>query len=241
MPAKQNKAGTWNVVKKDGTLGKRNFSTKSNALAAQRGPKKAGKAKPKGKRKGGSKAATTSNPNKAPGTGKLYQGARLTALVVAPVTDRVIVVAQGRRTIGQGITDLKGKARHGSHVRHQLVNVADLTIDRNKHVQQAASLSRMSVTAWLPEALVAARTAEDFFVEGINDPSVLHRRYVERVNGYDPGLDKFTASKAREYRVAKHLGQAIRVLGSGERKVPIVSRVANVLRTEILNPLGATL
>ena len=59
-----------------------------------------------------------------------------------------------------------------------------------------------------------------------------------RVTGYDPGTGDYQASRAREYRLAKHIGQAIRV---GAPRVPILRTAARVLKEEILNPLGATL
>ena len=239
MPAKQQKSGKWKIVKKDGSLGKRGFSSKKNALAAQRGAPKGGK-KPAKKGGGGGKKAASNpgNPNKAPGTGKAYQGIRLTGLALAAPTEAGILVVQGRRSIGEGITRLRDRAFKQPHIKHQVINVADLTIDRNKHVQQAASLTRMSVTAWLPEALVAARSAEDWFSAGVNDPWELHRRYVMRVTGYDPGAGDYDFKRAREYRLAKHVGQAVRIAA---RKLPIAKRVGDVLKHEILNPLGMTL
>ena len=239
MPAKQQKNGKWKIVKKDGSLGKRGFSSKKNALAAQRGAPKGGK-KPAKKGGGGGKKAVANpgNNNKAPGTGKAYQGIRLTGLALAVPTEAGILVAQGRRSLTDGIQRMRVRAVRQPHIKHQVVNVADLTIDRNKRVQQAASLTRMSVTAWLPEVLVAARTAEDWFEKGIDDPWQLHRNYVMRVTGYDPGADDYKFSRAREYRIAKHLGQVVRIAA---RKMPIAKRVGNILKEEILNPLGMTL
>ncbi len=46
MPAEQQKSGKWRIKKKDGTLGKRDFTSKKNALAAQRSGATAGKKKP---------------------------------------------------------------------------------------------------------------------------------------------------------------------------------------------------
>ena len=243
MPAKKQSDGTWLVVRKDGTLGSRKFRTQKTALSAQRTARanrqgKKGAKKPKGKG-GGSSGNPENNNKRPPGTGKVYQGARLTALAIALPTEAGILVAQGRRTFGEGITRVQeGGVLRGPHVAHQGINVIDLTIDRNKHVQQAASLTRMSVTAWLPEVLVAARTVEDI-ANGERDAWRLHRNYVSRVTGYDPGTKDFDLSRAREYRAAKHIGQAIRIAGS--KNLPVIGRVARVLKKEILNPLGATL
>ena len=241
MTAKKQSDGTWLVVRKDGTMGTRRFKTQKAALSAQRtartnrGGKKPAK---KGGSNGGGTSGGSSNPHRPPGTGKVYQGARLTALAIAAPTEAGILVAQGRRTFGEGITRLKDRTLTMPHGGHQLVNVIDLTVDRNKHVQQAASLSRMSVTAWLPEVLVAGRTLEDVLA-GERDAWTLHRNYVSRVTGYDPGAADFDIRRATEYRVAKHVGQAIRIAAS--KKLPVIGRVARVLKTEVLNPLGATL
>ena len=242
MTAKKQSDGTWLVVRKDGTMGTRRFKTQKSALNAQRtargnrGGKKPAK---KGGRKGGGTSGDTTTTKRPPGTGKVYQATRLTALALAQPLESGILVAQGRRTFGEATTRVRQRALTQAHAKHQAINLIELSVDRNKHVQQAASLSRMSVTAWLPEVLVAARTAEDWFEKGIDDPWELERNYVMRVTGYDPGANDYQFSRAREYRLTKHLGQAVRIASS--KKLPIIGRAARVVKEEILNPLGLTL
>ncbi len=235
MPAEQQKSGKWRIKKKDGTLGKRDFTSKKNALAAQRGG--GAKGKPKAKPKGKGKAATTTTASKMPGIGRSYQGAKATAMILAPATHQAIGVLDKGRKPGVAGAQLVAVVKGREHLKHQAINIADIVIDRSRRVGQAAALSRGSVTAWAPEVYLAGKALEDIFIED-QSAEVVHNRFIARQTGYAPLNDNLVASRARSYRLLKHVGQAARIAAS---RLPVLNRAKRALQELVLRPIGATL
>ncbi len=239
MVVKQNKDGTWSVVTKAGPLGKTKFSTKGAAESRARGPGKKGKGKGKGKAvakksKGGTSATSTSS---RVGTGRMYQGARLTALVLAPVSHQIIgVVTQGKNPTLAG-EDLLAVVKSKPHAAHQIVNVADIIVDRSRKVGQAAALSRGSITAWLPEGYLLGKGVQDVLIDNLGAEAV-HTRYIQRQTGWSGISNTWVPQRARMYRILKHGGQAIRI---GASRIKILQRVKRALTESILAPLGGHL
>lgn len=237
MPAEQQKDGKWRIKKKDGTLGKRNFSSKKNALAAQRSGAKAGKKKPGkkvAKKSSGTSATTTSSRI---GTGRSYQAGRATALIVAPISHEVLgIVTEGKDPTQAG-QDLFDSVRTRPVLTHEAIVAADIIIDRSRKVGQAAALSRGSVTAWLPEGYLLGKGVQDVLVDKLGADAV-HTRYIQRQTGWSAISNTWDPQRARIYRIAKHGGQAVRI-ASG--RVKILKRAKRMLQETILRPLGATL
>ena len=239
MPATQQKDGTWRIKKKDGTLGTRKFTSKKNALAAQRsgGAKKGAKKPAKKGGGGGSNPATTSSSHRV-GTGKGYQSVRATVLLLSPITERGIRVVQGKTTPSAALASLRQHGLARPHLTHLAVVTGDIMVDRSKKVGQAAAMSRGSVTAWLPEVYLGLKSGEDVFVESVNDPEILHSRIIQRTTGYAPAQNRWRGRDALTYRLIKHGGQAVRLVGN---RVKIAGRAKRALQELILRPMGATL
>ena len=186
MSAQQQKDGTWRIKKKDGTLGKRRFSTKSNALAAQRGGGAKGKPKPKGKGGGGGKKLTTSSPRRRPLIGSTLQGAKATHALTAPIVEvGAGNIPRSADELQLAFRELRGKAN--------LPYLASLAIEAGSQVldvkfQHATALSKGSVTAWAAELYAAVIT----FVEArqlgfAKDKVRVANRTLSRImRAYDP-------------------------------------------------------
>lgn len=234
MPATQQKDGTWRIKKKDGTLGTRKFTSKKNALAAQRG---GGAKKPakKGGKKSTSKAVATSGSS-APGTGKTYQGIRLTAMALAPATDEMIAIVAEGKDVRQAGEDLWNKAKSRPHLTHLGIVAADVIVDRSRKVGQAAAMSRGSVTAWAPEVYTVALGVIQAS-QGTSERDI-HRGFHRRTTGYDPTTNKTVLKNARTYRMIKHGGQLIRI---GAGRVKVLRKLKSIVQENILRPVGATL
>jgi hypothetical protein len=235
MPAEQQKDGTWRIKKKDGTIGKRKFSSKKNALAAQRSggaKKKPGK---KVAKKGGTKATTTTGSS-TPGTGKSYQAVRLTALAVAAGTDQVLGIVLDGKDVETAGRDLIEVAKSRPHLTHIGVVGVDLIIDKSRKVGQAAAMSRGSVTAWAPEVYDVGMGVLDAF--GGASERQIHNRFISRTTGWSPIGNVYNRSAMRTYRLLKHGGQLIRI---GGNRIKILQRVKRVVQENILRPAGVTL
>ncbi len=235
MPAQQQKDGTWRIKKKDGTLGTRKFTSKKNALAAQRsgGAKKPGK---KVTKKGGTKATVTTSGSKAPGTGRSYQAVRLTALGVAAGTDQVLAITLEGKDVETAGRDLLATAKSRPHLTHLGIVGVDLIIDKSRKVGQAAAMSRGSVTAWAPEVYDVGMGVIDAF--GGASERVIHNRFISRTTGWSPIGNVYNRSAMRTYRLLKHGGQLIRI---GGNRIKILQRIKRVVQENILRPVGATL
>lgn len=236
MPAELQKNGKWRIKKKDGTLGKRNFSSKKNALAAQRSGAKAGKkpGKSVAKKPSGGKAATTSS--RSIGTGKSYQGVRLTLLAIAPATQEVFAVQAGARTMSQALTKLGKDVRSRPYLSHLGIVAADVVVDRSRMVGQSAAMSRGSVTAWAPEVYIFAKGVEDW--QGGARPLQIHSRAIARETGYDALSATWNPARMRTYRTIKHGGQLLRI---GASRIGLLKRLKRVVQDSMLRPIGATL
>ena len=236
MPAEQQKSGKWRIRKKDGTLGKRDFTSKKNALAAQRSGAKAGKKKPGTKvaKKAGTSA--TSSSSKKIGTGKSYQAVRLTMLAISPVTSKALAIQAEAKTVSGALTQLRTELVSPAYATHLGVVTADLLIDRSRMVGQAAALSRGSVTAWAPEVYIGVKGVEDW-QRGVGAWGV-HDNAIRRQTGYDPANGTWDARQMRTYRTIKHGGQIIRIAGN---RIGLMKRLKRALQDSILRPIGATL
>lgn len=235
MPAEQQKDGRWRIKKKDGTIGKRKFSSKKNALAAQRssGAKKPGK---KVAKKGGTKATATTSGSKAPGTGRSYQAVRLTALAVAAGTDQILAIATEGKDVETAGRDLFEAAKSRPHLTHLGIVAVDLVIDKSRKVGQAAAMSRGSVTAWAPEVYEVGMGVVDAL--GGASERQIHNRAISRVTGWSPIGNVYNRAAMRTYRLIKHGGQLVRI---GGNRIKVLQRIKRVVQENILRPVGATL
>lgn len=244
MPVKQVPGGKWKVVKKDGKLGKTAFSTKSAAQSRARGPGKKAKgrkvakrpaAKKPAKRRSSSTSATSSFSRI--GTGRSYQAGRATALILAPASHEVLAVVTEGKPPAQAGRDLFDRVKSRPMLTHEAIVAADIIVDRSRKVGQAAALSRGSVTAWLPEGYLLGSGVMDVLVDKLGARDV-HTRYIQRQTGWSPVSNTWNPQRARIYRIAKHGGQAVRILSG---RVKILTRAKRMLQETILRPMGATL
>lgn len=246
MPVKQIPGGKWKVVKKDGKLGKTAFNTKSAAQSRARGPGKKG-AKRKGKavakraarkpakRRSSSKSATSSSPQKI-GTGRGYQGVRLTMLVLSPATDQAFAIQAGGQTVSGALTQIGHDVQARPYLSHLGIVAADVAIDTNPKVGQAAALSRGSITAWAPEVYIAAMGVEDWRTgQGARQ---IHGNAILRQTGYNPADGSWDPARMRTYRTIKHGGQVIRYAGS---HIKMAERLKRRIQESFLRPLDLTL
>ncbi len=235
MPAEQQKNGKWKIKLKGGGLGKREFSSKANALAAQQsgGAKKPGK---KVAKRPGTKATATTSGSKAPGTGRSYQAVRLTALGVAVGTDQVLAITLEGKDVETAGRDLLETAKSRPHLTHLGIVAVDLVIDKSRKVGQAAAMSRGSVTAWAPEVYDVGMGVIDA-LDGASERQI-HNRYVRRTTGWSPIGNVYNRSAMRTYRLLKHGGQLVRIGGT---RIKVLQRIKRVVQENILRPVGATL
>ncbi len=228
MPAVKQKDGTWKVKKRDGTLGKRKFSTQANALAAQRGApggkKKGTRSKSKSKSKAVSKTTRRSpakkgNPNNAPAKppkiGASYTAGKAGAFLLAPVTDEIISGIQQGTPAADVIRAAGAKIKSIPYVYNLAVIALDAGID--KKTAQATALTMGSATAWLPEIYLATLAfAEVTARQGQATSTIaqtLHQRLVVAHQGYDPKANAIRTDSVefRTYRALRHVGQGIRM------------------------------
>lgn len=246
MSAVKQKDGKWKIKKKDGTLGKRSFSTQANALAAQRGaPKGKGKRKGKGKStavaktkgRSRSKSVAVSNPAKPPKIGSAYTAGKASVMLLAPVTDAVIA-GMGQGKSREDIVRLAGDRVLSIPYAYNLAVMAvDAGIDRK--TAQATALTMGSGTAILPELYLASLAYDEVQKAGGASKEAarqLHRRIVIAHQGYDPVSNAIVATdhEFRTYRTLKHVGQVIRV---ARGKSGIVRRILAPL-TRFAKALG---
>ncbi len=235
MGAEQQKNGKWRIKKKDGTLGKRNFSSKSNALSAQRGGGAKGKPKPKGKGGGGggSKAVATTKKPGPPKIGAAYSAGKATVFLIAPVTDEAI----GGGTPERVLLASKDKVWSVPYAYNLGVIAADAVIDRK--TAHATALTKGSVSAWAPEAFLGGVLVRG--VRGIagNREAArrLHRELVMTHQGYDPTANTIRTDRPtfRIYRGLRHGGQLLRRL---KGRSGIVAKILRPL-TNLTKMIGA--
>ena len=235
MVVKQNKAGKWQVVKKDGTLGKTKFSTQKAAQSQARGPTAKGKGKPKGKPKGKGKAvATTSSGSKAMGIGAAYQAGKFTIQAMSPVIDSLILH-------GPTPAALKAAQDKGLFSYMQGLGVAGADQWLSKRYRVANALSRGSVSAWLPEGFAILRATQASLGK---DPATAARTfnvtYTQITSGYDPAAGKWNPRvnpDTATYHVTKWAGVSFRLARS---KVKVVKAITEPIH-KVARALGLSL
>lgn len=99
----------------------------------------------------------------------------------------------------------------------------------SKKLGHAAAISRHSLTAIAPEALVGFASAHDANL----DPSGTVNLFVARTNGYDAHANSFATHNAKDYLVAKY------GLGIG-RKIVNQTRLADPIK-KALGMMGVSL
>lgn len=229
MPAEQQKDGTWRVKKKDGTLGTRKFTTKSNALAAQRGGGAKGKTKPKSRGGGGGGTkATDTKPRKAPMIGATIQGAKATHALTAGAVE--VGASQGLpRSRGDVL-----QAFQSLQKRSGLPYVASLAIEAGSQAldvkfQHATALSKGSVTAWAAELYAATLAFLDARGAGGAQHTVIEaNRTLSRVmRAYDPATGQLDVNADFWiYQGAKASGGLARRLSNSSKFVGRIVRPA---------------
>ncbi len=234
MPTIKVKDG-WKWKSKDGTLGKRVFRTQKAAQSQGRGPGKKGKkpGKAVAKKPTGGTATTTSRKI---GTGRSYQGVRLTMLVISPATDQAFAVQAGAQTIEGALTQIGQDVQSGPYLSHLAVVAADVAIDTHPKVGQAAAISRGSVTALAPEVYLGVKGVEDWRAgQGVRQ---IHGNAILRQTGYNPADGSWDPARMRTYRTIKHGGQVIRYAGSHFK---MAERLKRRIQESFLRPLDLTL
>ncbi len=215
MPAVKQKDGTWRVKKKDGTLGKRRFSTMANALAAQRrapGKKKA--AKRKAPRKAPAKKKTTrrkavakkGNPNKSPKIGAAIQAFKGGHAVFAPVIEAGVRVHAG----AEPIPSLK-RAANIDLAQSLVVEGVNHAVDRK--IAHGAALSRGSATAWAAEGFAGLRAFQAAKgTKGADTVRQVNISLSRTIRGYEPAEARmnFLNDDQRNYNLIKIGGGVVR-------------------------------
>ena len=232
MVVKQNKSGTWQVVKKDGTLGKTKFTTQKAAVSRARGPgKKGGKGgkavakRPKGK---GAKAATSGSSSKTMGIGAAYQAGKFTVQALSPVIDSLI-----RHGPTQAALDHAQSKGLFEYMKHLGVAGADMWLSRRFRVANA--LSRGSVSAWLPEGFAILRSVQASLGKSGGDAArSFNTHYSNITTGYDPDVGRWVPRvnpDTRTYHVTKWAGVGFRLARSKSKMVKAVTEpIHKVLR-----------
>ena len=247
MPAVKQKDGTWRVKKRDGTLGKRKFSTQANALAAQRGApgkKKGTRSKKGGKTKAvtkttrkspAKKAAANATPAKPPKIGSAYTAGKASVMLFAPVTDEILAGQKAGTPAQEVLQAAAAKVRSIPYLYNLAVTAADAAIDRK--TAQATALTMGSGTAMLPEVFLASILISEVRKRAVFDAQSarnVHSRLVLAHQGYDVQRNAIASDNDdfRTYRLLKHGGQTIRMLrgksGIVKRLTAPLARVAKV-------------
>lgn len=225
MPAVKQKDGTWRVKKKDGTLGKRRFSTQANALAAQRGApgKKKGTRSKKPKSKAVARTTRKSpakkgNPAKPPQIGAAYSAGKGSVMLLAPVTDTILAGLRDGTPRAEILKRAQEKILSIPYAYNLGVIAVDAMIDRK--TAQSTAITMGSASAILPEVFLASIAFDQLSGERGATPQGaahrLHRRIVTAHQGYNPESNaiRMDHPEFRTYRALRHGGQGLRWLRS---------------------------
>lgn len=188
-----------------------------------------------------------SEPKARPRLGASYLGASYAATILSPVTHAALAAGPAAYyTTSTGTTAL---ARFGTlkevatairtnpypYATNAALTLADVVID--KKTGQAAALSRGSLTAWAPEAYLAARALDD--ARNRTALWAIHARTIMRRNGYWPhgNWSAYGDPQFRTYRAIRHGGQALRLFLNRTSLGQMVKRKA---LTPVLQMVGGS-
>lgn len=192
---------------------------------------------------GKSKALTKSNPtggggstaltkNRKPRGGATYQAVKVTGSAAMPLTDYALT--DGPKSADGLIAHLKSRANLELGKGYG-VAALDFAVSKHRLVGHAGALSRLSLTAVLPEAYNALKTYED--VVGGKNARTVHHNAALRMTGYGPGTGRFDFKNPefRLYHKIKWIGAGIRLIAN---RTKIGRSIVRPIRENVLKELG---
>lgn len=196
------------------------------------GGKAAAKPKPKGNPGGGGGSTALTNSKRKPRGGATYQAVKVTGEAVMPITDYALKKtthsAEGLIAHVQARTTKDLGFGYG-------VAAVDFVASKHRFVGHAGALSRLSVTAILPEAYNALKAFDDVR-SGVSARKV-HARMARRMTGYNPEGRTFEPGNVefRTYHKAKWLGALARFIANRTR---FGRKLTAPIRENVLKELG---
>ena len=173
--------------------------------------------------------------SKHPSLAKSYQAARMGAAVLGPITTGVAIASWKGGPVPDHIMTYVNMIRsdpvpYGASL---LVMAGDTLLD--KRLRQTAAMARRSITAIGPE-LVPMLAAWGEYTKHKGEPAGLlaaraNNAWNSAVSGYDPGSNTWDLSRMKNYRIAKHGGQLVRL---ARAKIPIVKSITDMLPLKLL-------
>ena len=174
--------------------------------------------------------------SKHPSLAKSYQGARLAATVLSPVVEgATVAVWRKSSSVPQNIMAYVNQMRAdpGPYAISLGVMAADTLID--KRLRQTAAMARKSVTAIGPEIVPLLAAWNEYTRHkgsGAAEAATwANNAWNAAISGYDPIHNTWDPDKMKNYRIAKHGGQAIRL---ARAKIPIVKSITDMLPLKLL-------
>jgi len=148
----------------------------------------------------------------APGIGTIYQGAKLGVQLVGGPAHSILV----EKSTENAITRVTG--RDGNFAYAQGTAVALLDQWGSKKIGHAAALSRKSLTALIPEALVISDAVQG----GGRNPIDMVSLANDQFSGYSIRDNSFDLNRVRKYGIAKYgLGIARKAINKTRIAEPV--------------------